>query len=61
MARQLKLTCHLTESGLIILKLIKGDLAHSDVRVEVVMDDMLFPSYSSSKARSRHTQFGESK
>lgn len=25
------------------------------------MDDMLFPSYSSSKARSRQTQFGESK
>ncbi len=48
------------ESGLLIFKLIEGTLAHSDVRVEVVMDDMVFPSYISSKARSRSTQFGES-
>ena len=47
------------ESGLIIFKLIEGTLAHSNVRVEVLMDDMLFPSYSSAKARSRNTQFGE--
>ncbi|KAL9130279.1 MAG: hypothetical protein Q9217_001490 [Psora testacea] len=47
------------ESGLLIFKLVEGSLAHSNVRVEVVMDDMVFPSYSSSKARSRHTQFGE--
>ena len=47
------------ESGLIIFKLIEGTFAHSGARVEVVMDDMVFPSYSSSKARSRHTQFGE--
>ena len=49
------------ESGFIIFKLIEGTLAHSDVRVEVLMDDMVFPSYTSSKARSKHTQFGESK
>ncbi|KAG8533716.1 uncharacterized protein KY384_001457 [Bacidia gigantensis] len=47
------------ESGLIVFQLIEGTLAHSNVRVEVVMDDMVFPSYSSSKARSRQTQFGE--
>ena len=50
-----------TESGLIIFKLIEGTLARSNVHLEVVMDDMLFPSYTSSKARSRQTQFGESK
>ena len=49
----------MSESGLIIFKLIEGTFAHSNVRVEVVMDDMVFPSYSSSKTRSRHTQFGE--
>lgn len=49
------------ESGLIIFKLIEGTLARTNVHLEVVMDDMLFPSYSSSKARSRQTQFGESK
>lgn len=47
------------ESGLLIFKLIEGNLAHSDVRVEVVMDDMAFPSFSSSKVKSKQTQFGE--
>lgn len=47
------------ESGLLIFKLIEGTLAHSDVRVEVVMDDMAFPSFSSAKVKSKQTQFGE--
>ncbi|KAL8958004.1 MAG: hypothetical protein Q9183_005923 [Haloplaca sp. 2 TL-2023] len=47
------------ESGLLIFKLIEGTLAHSDVRVEVVMDDMAFPSFASAKVKSRQTQFGE--
>ena len=51
----------ITESGLIIFKLIEGTLAHSNVFVEVLMDDMAFPSYVSSKAKSKQTQFGESK
>ena len=51
----------LLESGLIIFNLIEGNLAHSNVFVEVVMDDMAFASYVSSKARSRQTQFSESK
>lgn len=51
----------LLESGLIIFKLIEGTLARTDVRVEVLMDDMVFPSFSSAKVRSRHTTFGESK
>ncbi|KAG9238347.1 C2 domain-containing protein [Amylocarpus encephaloides] len=41
------------ESGLIIFKIIDVDLAYKDVRVEVVMDDMAFPSYQSSTIRSR--------
>lgn len=47
------------ESGLLIFKLIEGTLAQSDVRVEVVMDDMVFPAFSSAKVKSKHTQFGE--
>ncbi|KAA6415895.1 MAG: putative transmembrane [Lasallia pustulata] len=47
------------ESGLLIFKLIEADLAHSNVRVEVVMDDMVFPSFVSSTAMSRQTNFGE--
>ena len=47
------------ESGLLIFKLIEGTLAHTDVRVEVVMDDMAFPSFSSAKVKSKQTQFGE--
>lgn len=52
---------HSTESGLLIFHLIEGTLASSDVLVEVLMDDMVFPSYSSAKARAKHTQFGESR
>ncbi|KAI9790565.1 MAG: hypothetical protein M1833_001916 [Piccolia ochrophora] len=47
------------ESGLIIFKLIEGDFSHTNCRVEVVIDDMRFPSYISSKAKSRHTKFDE--
>ena len=47
------------ESGLLIFHLIEGNLARSDVRVEVFMDDMVFPSFISAKAKSRHVQFGE--
>ncbi|KAL9091084.1 MAG: hypothetical protein Q9165_005011 [Trypethelium subeluteriae] len=47
------------ESGLIVFKLIEADLAYTDCYVEVVMDDMLFPSYVSPKAKSRHTTFNE--
>lgn len=47
------------ESGLLIFKLIEGILAHVDVRVEVVMDDMAFPSFASAKVKSKQTQFGE--
>ncbi|KAL8951760.1 MAG: hypothetical protein Q9222_002281 [Ikaeria aurantiellina] len=47
------------ESGLLIFKLIEGTLAHTDVRVEIVMDDMAFPSFSSAKVKSKHHTFGE--
>lgn len=51
----------MVESGLIIFKLIEGNLAYSNVHIDVLMDDMVFPSYISSKARTRNIQFNESK
>ena len=47
------------ESGLLVFQLVEGMLANSDVHVEVVMDDMVFPSFSSAKAKTRQVQFGE--
>lgn len=42
-----------------MFKVIEGTFAHSDVQLEVLMDDMVFPSYISSKARQRAHKFGE--
>ena len=47
------------ESGLIIFKLLDCELARSNVHVEVVIDDMAFPSYSSSTVQSRKTTLNE--
>lgn len=47
------------ESGLIIFKILDVDLTHSNVHVEVVIDDMAFPSYSSSTVRSRKANVDE--
>jgi C2 domain len=42
-----------------VFEIIEGTFAHSDVQLEVLMDDMVFPSYTSSKARQRSHKFGE--
>ncbi|KAL2010877.1 hypothetical protein VTN00DRAFT_3595 [Thermoascus crustaceus] len=47
------------ESGLIVFKLIEGQLSHSDVRLEVLMDDHMFPSYTSPKIRTKVATFGD--
>ncbi|KAK2790498.1 hypothetical protein FQN52_005515 [Onygenales sp. PD_12] len=47
------------ESGLIVFKLIEGQLSHTDVQLEVLMDDHVFPSYTSPKARTKHAVFGD--
>jgi Ca2+-dependent lipid-binding protein len=47
------------DSGLIIFRLIDGQLAHKDCYLEVVMDDMLFPAFSSARIRSKNTKFDE--
>jgi Ca2+-dependent lipid-binding protein len=47
------------ESGLIIFKLLDVELPRSNLRVEVVVDDMAFPSYTSSTVKSRKTVIDE--
>lgn len=47
------------ESGLIIFKLMDVELTESDVQVEVLMDDMVFPSYSSSLIRTKRSKLDE--
>ncbi|TKA71329.1 hypothetical protein B0A49_05373 [Cryomyces minteri] len=47
------------QSGLIVFKLIDGDMAHTNCHVELIMDDMLFPSYTSAKVRTKACTFNE--
>jgi C2 domain len=42
-----------------VFKIIEGTFSDTDVQLEVLMDDMVFPSYISSKARRRNHKFGE--
>jgi Ca2+-dependent lipid-binding protein len=47
------------ESGLLIFKIIDGQLAHKDCYLEVLMDDMLYPAFTSSRVRSKNVKFDE--
>ncbi|KAK4164216.1 C2 domain-containing protein [Cladorrhinum sp. PSN259] len=47
------------ESGLVIFKLMEADLPKSQSRIEVFVDDMAFPSYTSSVAKSKSHKFDE--
>ncbi|TKA62094.1 hypothetical protein B0A55_11834, partial [Friedmanniomyces simplex] len=47
------------ESGLLIFKILDGQLAHPGTYLEVVMDDSLFPAYSSAKAKTQQYSFNE--
>lgn len=47
------------ESGLLIFKIIDGQLAHTNTYLEVLMDDNLFPAYTSAKARTQQYSFNE--
>ncbi|MBE7182350.1 MAG: hypothetical protein INR71_14300, partial [Terriglobus roseus] len=44
---------------MIVFKLIEGEFSQTGCFLEVVMDDMLFPSYMSSKVRQKHMTFNE--
>ncbi|KAF2841081.1 tricalbin [Patellaria atrata CBS 101060] len=47
------------ESGLIIFKLIDGELSKTNCHLEVVMDDMAFASYTSAKIKKKTCAFNE--
>ena len=47
------------ESGLLVFKLIEGEFSDTGAYVDVIMDDMAYPSYSSAKIKSKHMTFGE--
>lgn len=47
------------ETGLLVFQIIEGTFAHKNCHLEVVMDDHIFPSYSTSKTRQRQHVFGE--
>jgi Ca2+-dependent lipid-binding protein len=47
------------QSGLIIFKLLDCELTRSNVHVEVLIDDMAFPSYSSSTVKSKTASLNE--
>lgn len=46
-------------SGLVIFRLMDADLPHSNTRIEIFVDDMAFPSYVSSTAKSKQHKFDE--
>ncbi|KAF2186388.1 tricalbin [Zopfia rhizophila CBS 207.26] len=47
------------ESGLIVFKLIDGEFAETGCYIDVIMDDMAFSSYSSTKIKSKNVTFNE--
>ncbi|KAH7355702.1 hypothetical protein BKA66DRAFT_613362 [Pyrenochaeta sp. MPI-SDFR-AT-0127] len=47
------------ESGLLVFKLIDGEFARTGGYVDVLMDDMAYPSYSSAKIKSNNMTFNE--
>ena len=48
------------DSGLLIFRMIEGQFAHKDCYLEVLMDDMLYPAYSSARIGSKNMKFDES-
>ncbi|KAL6252855.1 Tricalbin-2 [Rhinocladiella similis] len=47
------------ESGLIVFNLIEGHFAGPNVHLELLMDDHVFPAYTSAKIRQKDFHFGE--
>ncbi|KAI4671195.1 uncharacterized protein J4E88_009228 [Alternaria novae-zelandiae] len=47
------------ESGLLVFKLIEGEFARTGGHVDVIMDDMAYASYSSTKIRSNKMTFND--
>ncbi|KAK2861390.1 hypothetical protein FQN49_004250, partial [Arthroderma sp. PD_2] len=50
---------HNYESGLIVFKLEEGNFPCTGSQLEVLMDDNLYPTYTSPKIQSKHMVFGD--
>jgi Ca2+-dependent lipid-binding protein len=48
-----------TESGFVVFKFHEGQLSHTNVYLEVLMDDYMFPSYISPIIRSKSAEFND--
>lgn len=44
-----------------IFRIIDGQLMHKDCYVEVLMDDMLYPAYCTTRLKSKNVKIDESK
>lgn len=49
-----------TESGFVVFKFHEGQLSHTNVHLEVIMDDYMSPSYISPTIRSKCAEFNDS-
>lgn len=49
------------DSGLMIFKIIDGQFMHKDCYVEVLMDDMLYPAYVTTRLKTKNVKIDESK
>jgi len=47
------------ESGLLVFNIVEGTFSRRNVLLEVLMDDHIFPSYVTGRARQQHHAFGE--
>lgn len=47
------------DSGFVVFKLMDAELEEKDCQIEVLVDDMVFPSYSSAVARTKKLTFDE--
>ena len=48
------------DSGLLIFKFIEGQASKTDTHLDVLMDDMMYPAYSTAKIKSHNQKFEES-
>ena len=47
------------ESGLLVFKIIEGTFSSTDVQLELLLDQQVFPAYVSTKVRSTNMTFGD--
>lgn len=49
------------DSGLMVFNIIDAQLMHKDCYVEVLMDDMLYPAYATTRLKTKNVKISESK